>query len=108
MMNLINAIDKLVKNGGYINFNGTATFQDDEEMEYESTIELVQGNKVDVTLKYEDGSEYEECFDYDGNLDNLIDNINDWMTCTDDVYQYPANVDFYCDNIENANYHTND
>jgi len=39
-------------------------------MDYESTIELVQGNKVDVTLKYEDGSEYEECFDYDDNLED--------------------------------------
>lgn len=93
-MNLVDAVKNLVVNGGNIHFYEIGTFQDGSEMDYECTISLSKGNQVDVEFQYEDDSEYSNTFDYNGNVEDLINEITDWMQCTDDVYQYPANVDF--------------
>lgn len=99
-MNLAKAIENLVDNGGYIHFSEIGEFQDGSELFYECNISLSKGDQVSVEVKYEDNSEYSNTFEYENNVDDLIDNITDWMQCTDDVYQYPANIRFDMDFID--------
>ena len=96
-MNLNDAVKNLVENGGSINFSGYVDWID-EGQDYDVNIQLVEGNRLSISVDFEDGTDASNSCPVINNVDEALDEINDYLT-------NDLNIDdFDMDDFDNVEY----
>ena len=93
-MDLVTAVNNLAENGGYVKFDGEADFtgqgNNEDLMEYTVTIKFDKGN-ISVFLEFEDGSDFQEIFDW-VDEDLFYDDLTNFME-GDEIHDHAFDYD---------------
>lgn len=94
IMDLKDAVKNLVENSGMITFSGTVNWNCGEDcQDYDVTIQLVQGNRLGISVDFEDGTDQSNEAPEVSNVEDAMDVINDFLINDCNIFDFDEYID---------------